>query len=63
MGIYSLSSGLAYGIGPVVGGLLNDHIAPVATWYGGLAMGLLAAATLVVLTRRVRRPAAQPGSA
>lgn len=54
MGVYGLSWGVAFGIGPVIAGLLNDHIAPVAIWYGGLVMGLLAVAGFVLLTRMIR---------
>lgn len=34
LGIFSIAYPLASGIGPVMGGLLNDHIAPQAIWYG-----------------------------
>jgi MFS family permease len=44
MGLYNLTWGTGFGIGPVLGGLLNDHLAPVATWYGALVIGLAAAA-------------------
>jgi MFS family permease len=43
LGVYGLGWGISHGLGPVVGGLLNDRIAPVAIWYGGLAWGLLSA--------------------
>jgi MFS family permease len=43
MSIYGLAWAVAFGIGPVIGGFLNDNLDPVATWYGGLAMGLAAA--------------------
>jgi MFS family permease len=51
MGIYGLTWGVAYGLGPVLGGLLSDQIAPVATWYGGLLVGLAAAAGFLLLSR------------
>ena len=51
MGVYGLSWGTAFGIGPVIAGLLNDNIAPVAIWYGGLIMGLLAVVGFVLLAR------------
>ncbi|OQA43703.1 MAG: Multidrug resistance protein MdtH [Chloroflexi bacterium ADurb.Bin325] len=44
MGVYSLGWGVASGIGPVIGGMLNDTIAPAATWLAGLGFGLLSAA-------------------
>jgi len=51
MGVYSLTWGVAFGLGPVVGGLLNDHVAPVAMWYGGMALGLAAAVGFAALGR------------
>ena len=52
MGVYNLVWGVSYGLGPVLGGLLSDRIAPVATWYGGLGIGLAAAAGFVAMWRR-----------
>jgi MFS family permease len=43
MSIFSLSWGVAAGIGPVVGGALNDNISPQAIWFGGGFIGLLGA--------------------
>ena len=43
MSIYSLTMGLGQGIGPVMGGFLNDNIAPVAIWYGTMVLGILSA--------------------
>lgn len=56
MGIYGLTWGLGMGIGPVIGGYLNDQIAPAAIWYGGLAFGLIAALGFLLLTRLERSP-------
>lgn len=58
MGVYSLGWGVASGIGPVIGGLLNDTIAPAATWLAGLGFGLLSAAGFMLLSRRQPAPAA-----
>lgn len=65
LGLLSLSWGLGYGAGPALGGLLSDRVSPKATWYGGLVWGLLAAAGLALLARRLRAasPAEQPGTA
>ncbi len=49
MSIYSVTYSLGIGFGPVIGGLLNDHVAPVAIWYGGLTIGLLAVAGFIRL--------------
>ena len=43
MSIFSLSWGVAAGIGPVVGGFLNDTISPQAIWYGGGIIGFCGA--------------------
>ena len=51
MSVYSLTWGIGFGIGPVIGGFLNDNLAPVAIWYGGLAMGLAAMLGFVLLAR------------
>ena len=54
MGVYGLTWSLAFGIGPVLGGLLNDNLAPVAIWYGALVVGLLATAGFVLLNQQLR---------
>jgi MFS family permease len=53
MGLFSLTWGVAYGIGPVLGAILSDRVAPVATWYAGLAAGLIAAAGFALLSRKL----------
>jgi len=55
MSIYGLSWGIAVGIGPVIGGFLNDNIAPVAIWYGGLVIGMISAAIFAALALRKRK--------
>jgi MFS family permease len=60
MGLFGLTWSIAFGVGPVLGGYLNDAVAPAAIWYGGLAMGLAAAIGFAVLSRRLRRPLLQP---
>jgi MFS family permease len=66
MGVYGLTWGVAMGIGPVLGGTLNDQVAPVAIWYAGLALGAVATVGFVVLGRMLPRrtpvfaPAATP---
>ena len=54
MGIYSLTWGVGFGLGPVVGGFLNDRVAPVAIWYGAMAMALMGALGFAVLGRWLR---------
>jgi MFS family permease len=52
MSLYGLAWGIATGVGPLLGGLLNDHIAPVAIWYGGGLIGLLSVVIFAVLALR-----------
>jgi len=59
MSVYGLTWGIGFGIGPVLGGFLNDNIAPVAIWYAGLMMGLAATLGFALLARE-RRFAAAP---
>ncbi len=51
MSVFSLCWGIASGIGPVVGGYLNDTISPQAIWYGGGAIGLLGAIWFLLQSR------------
>jgi len=51
MSVFGLTWGIGFGVGPVIGGFLNDTLAPVAIWYGGLAMGLAAAIGFFLLAR------------
>jgi MFS family permease len=52
MSIYGLIWTVGRAIGPLMGGWLNDLIAPQAIWYGGLAIGLTSAFILFLLSRR-----------
>ncbi len=58
MSISGLSWSAAMGVAPILGGFLNDNIAPVATWFGGFFIGVLGILWFYVLSRR--RPVAQP---
>lgn len=55
MGLYGITWGVSFGIGPVIGGLLNDNVAPAAIWAFGLAAGLAAAAGFWLLGLRAHR--------
>lgn len=55
MGLYGLTWSAAFGIGPVMGGWLSDHVAPEAIWLYGLAAGLLGMAGFLWLARRPAR--------
>ncbi len=57
MGVYGLTWSVAMGIGPVLGGALNDQVAPVAIWYAGLVLGSVAMIGFLILGRLLpRRP-------
>ena len=51
MSIHWLGWGLARTLAPIVGGFLNDSIAPQAIWIGGLLLGLSSALGLFFLSR------------
>ncbi len=53
MGLFGMTWGIGFGIAPVIGGLLSDRLVPVAPWYGGLLLGLIAAAGFLLLARRL----------
>jgi MFS family permease len=52
LGLFGITWNIGFGIAPVIGGLLNDRVAPVATWYGGAGLGLAAVWGFLVLARR-----------
>lgn len=52
MSFYNLGWGISHGFGPVVGGILNDAIAPVAIWWGGMAWSLAGALMFLLIQRR-----------
>ncbi len=51
MSIHWLGWGLARMFAPIIGGYLNDSIAPVAIWIGGLTFGLISTFGLFLLSR------------
>jgi MFS family permease len=52
MSLYTLSWGIAAGIGPVVGGLLNDNLGPKYIWWGGGMIGLIGVTGLFIMSYR-----------
>ena len=52
MSVAGLTWSAAAGIAPIMGGFLNDNIAPVATWYGGFVVGMLGILGFFILSRR-----------
>jgi len=51
MTLYWLTWGLARSLAPIIGGYLNDAIAPRAIWIGGLLLGLVSTTALVLINR------------
>jgi len=58
MSVAGLTWSAALGIAPLLGGYLNDHIAPVATWYGGFLIGIIGILGFLILSRK--QPVIQP---
>jgi MFS family permease len=51
----SLARDVGYGVGPVIGGVLNDFITPKAIWIGGGFIGFIAVAGFLALAQRDRK--------
>ncbi|HSL44256.1 MAG TPA: MFS transporter [Anaerolineales bacterium] len=51
MSIHWLGWGLARTLAPIIGGFLNDNVAPHAIWIGGLLIGLTSTLGLFLLSR------------
>lgn len=52
MSVAGVTWSAAAGISPLLGGYLNDNIAPVATWYGGLVIGMIGVLGFSLLSRK-----------
>jgi MFS family permease len=65
MSIFSLTWGIGTGIGPVVGGYLNDTIGPQAIWYGGGLIALAGTAWFIIqaLTKEQAPDVVKPSGA
>jgi MFS family permease len=51
MSFYWFAWGIARATAPLIGGFLNDNIAPQSIWIGGLAIGLTSAIGLIIFSR------------
>jgi MFS family permease len=60
MSIYWVGWGLARATAPLIGGFLNDAVAPRAIWIGGLTLGLVSAMGMFLLARRDRDQESAP---
>jgi MFS family permease len=52
MSILGLTWGVGSGVGPLIGGILNDTFAPVAIWYGAAALAAVGTMGFVLLAWR-----------
>jgi MFS family permease len=55
MSLLALTWGAGSMVGPLLGGFLNDTIAPRATWYGGGLAGILGSAIFLILVSRTTK--------
>lgn len=60
MSVYWIGWGLARTASPLIGGFLNDAIAPRAIWIGGLTLGLVSTVGLFLLAHRDQAPESTP---
>jgi len=51
MSLYTMTWGVAAGIGPIFGGILNDRIGPTAIWYGGALAGIASVSFFLYMFR------------
>ena len=58
MGVYGLTWGIGYGLGPTFGGAVMDNLDGRYIWYASLILGSMAAAAFLLLGRFVPSPAA-----
>jgi len=62
MGVYGLVWTMAFGIGPLLGGVLIDTYDDRVVWYAGVAVAMLAALGFLALGRRMRRAVVAAGA-
>jgi MFS family permease len=48
MGIYTVTTAVGSGVGPLIGGFLSDNYGPVTTWYGGGLAGFIGAGAFIL---------------
>ncbi len=52
MGVYGMTWGLSFGLGPVVGGIINDALGPVYVWQVMAVIGLASALAFLMIGRK-----------
>jgi MFS family permease len=56
MSLYGLTWGVAAGVGPLLGGVLNDQFGPYAIWLGASVVGMFAFLAFLALALRSKAP-------
>lgn len=54
MSVFTFTWGIGSGLGPIIGGFLNDQISPQAIWYGGGIIGLFGAVWFFIHALRTK---------
>jgi MFS family permease len=57
MGVFGLTWGIGYGLGPALGGAVMDNLGGRYIWYASLILGSMAAVAFLLLSRFVPSPA------
>ena len=57
MGVFGLTWGIGYGLGPTLGGTVMDNLSGRYVWYVSLILGVIAAVAFLLLGRFVPSPA------
>ncbi len=69
MGVYGMTMGLSFGLGPIVGGMINDNLSPILIWPIMAGVGLASAVAFLLIGRittdeaRLAGASAVPGGA
>ncbi|NIO00004.1 MAG: MFS transporter [Anaerolineae bacterium] len=53
MGVYGMSWGVSFGLGPIVGGMINDNLSPVLIWPIMASVALVSAVAFLLIGRIV----------
>jgi len=60
MSVYTLTGGLGTGIGPLIGGVMNDTYGPQTIWYSSGAIGALSALAFLLASKRQLKTTPKP---
>ncbi len=51
MGVYGMTMGVSFGLGPIVGGMINDNLSPVLIWPIMASFALASAVAFLLIGR------------